>query len=72
MRPSRPDLAMAAVLDGCNTSADVADELGVSLKYASGLLSLLAYEGRIVWRGRYTPRPPGQRGPGSRVYELAS
>jgi len=71
MLASQPDRALAAILDGCNTSADIAEELGVSLKYASGLLSLLAYEGRIVWRGRYTPRPPGQRGPGSRVYELA-
>lgn len=70
LKAAHPDLALASMLSGASTSADIADELGVSIKYASAILSDLLREGSIRWRGRYTPREPGKRGPGARVYEV--
>jgi hypothetical protein len=68
---AHPDIALAAVMEGANTSPDLAEELDWSVKYASAVLSQLHREGHIVWRGRYMPRVPGVRGPGTRVYEVA-
>lgn len=69
--PSHPDLALAAILDGASNSLEIAEELGVSVKYASAILSDLLREKAIVWRGRYEPREPGKRGPGRRHYQIA-
>ncbi len=69
--PAHPDLALAAIKDGASNSLEIAAELGVSVKYASAILSDLLREGSIAWRGRYEPREPGRRGPGRRFYEPA-
>lgn len=68
---SQPDLALAAVLDGLNTSADVAAELGVPVKHASAVLCKLRRQGYLRWTGRVAPRADGVGGRAAKVYEVA-
>ena len=68
---TQPDLAIAAMLDGANTSTDIADILGVSHVHARVVINRLLKEGAIRWTGRRMPRE-GTAGWGKRVYEVAS
>lgn len=69
--PSQPDRALAAVLDGANTSEDIALELGVSRPHARIVVNRLLKEGLLRWTGRRIPPAPGSCSHGLRVYEAA-
>lgn len=71
MTATQPDLALAAVLDGANTSAEIAAELGVSHKHASVVINRLVKEGLLRWTARRLPGPEGTLHRGWRVLEAA-
>ena len=64
----QPDRALAAILDGANTSSDVADILNASGPHARVVVNRLVKEGLIRWTGRRMLRE-GCAGWGKRVYE---
>jgi len=69
MLASQPDRALAAILDGCNTSADIAEELGVSVKHAAAVINKLRRHGYVRWTGRFVPQDSGVGGRPYHVWE---
>lgn len=64
--------ALEAVLSGyCNTTQDVADELGVPTRKCQGYISLFLRAGVIRKTGRSIPNIYG-RGPAMYVFEVVS
>lgn len=62
--------ALKAVLSGyCNTSRDVADELGVPMNKCQGYVSQFVSAGIIRKTGRHIPSISG-RGPAMYVFEV--
>ncbi len=68
---SEPDRALAAVLDGANTAADIAAELGVSMERAGAVLRKLRRRGYVRRTDRCIPSSTGRGGNPLVVYEAA-
>lgn len=69
MTASQPDRTLAAIIDGANTSHDIAAELGVSVKHAAAVINKLRRQGYVRWTGRVVPREPGCGGRSRMVWE---
>ena len=65
----QPELTLAAVLDGANTSQDIADVLKITPAHARVVINRLLHEGALRWSGRSLPRE-GCQGWGLRIYEV--
>lgn len=68
-RASQSNRALAAVLDGANTSSDIADALGLSIHRAGIVLWKLRRGGYVRHTGRVIPSSTGRGGQPSQVYE---
>jgi DNA-binding IscR family transcriptional regulator len=64
-RASQADLVLAAVLDGLNTSTDIADHLGISTDQAGKIIWQLRKQGYLRKTPRRIPSRSGHNGGGN-------
>ena len=67
---SRPDRALAAIMDGVRTSVEIATALDIPTRAAGEALKRLCREGAIRWTGHTVPRQ-GRRGRPLHLWEVA-
>lgn len=60
--PSQPDMALAAVLNGLNTAADIAAELSIPIHRAAHVLRRLRRRGAVRRTDRHIPSSTGRGG----------